>query len=424
LLGTPNSTRTNGRLLSYPVIAGSVSILAASYNLAIISVGLQDIQKTFALDSTQLTVLASIILVGAIFGSVISGILSDRLGRLGILTADMVTFVAAGILSSISVSFTQLIIFRFLVGIGVGMDYVIVFAYIAEIYHRSGLRGARMATILFFANFGILMAYVSGAFFDYSFGMAGWRYAAISGAVFSIVPIILRSRLRETDLWKGLRLESFRRIAKDSFKGKRKNDILRFSIPWFLYQISDQSLAIILPLVLIPILGLSAISGSVGSVFVKLFTIPASFLTILMIERLGRRLLQSVGFLLRGILLLSVGIMLFYSINASPILLILILGLAFFFGAFGPDKTTVIMPAEKYETEVRATSQGFSEAAGRFGGIVGIFGYAMFSVALNGGGIMFLAVTCLAGGVITHFFIKETRHNNSLEPKECTSDDI
>jgi len=386
-----------------------MSILAASYNLAIISIGLGDIQELFSLNATQLSLLASMILIGAMIGSLASGILSDRLGRVGILIVDMATFVFAGIFSATASSYLELMALRLIVGMGVGMDYVIVFAYIAEMYHASQTRGARMALVMFFANFGILAAYLTGTTFNYLYGVDGWRYAALSGALFSLIPIVMRVKLRETQLWKGLRFRSLRRIVRYAIKGHRKKDILKFSIPWFLYQISDQSLAIILPLILIPILGADVLNGSLGSVFIKLFTIPASLITIITIERIGRKVLQSAGFLLRGVLLLFVGIIIAYGIHVPAITIVLILGLAFFFGALGPDKTTVIMPAEKYDTEIRGTSQGMSEASGRLGGLIGIFGYSAFSLMINGGGMIFLAATCVAGGFITHFIIEETR---------------
>ena len=70
--------------------------------------------------------------------------------------------------------------------------------------------------------------------------------------------------------------------------------------------------------------------------------------------------------------------------------------MAFFFGAMGPDKTTVIMPAMDYPTDIRGTGQGFSGTMGRVGGLVGglVFGLLIFEGPLVG--LIFLSATCLA----------------------------
>ncbi|MCL4451136.1 MAG: hypothetical protein M1327_00725 [Candidatus Thermoplasmatota archaeon] len=77
------------------------------------------------------------------------------------------------------------------------------------------------------------------------------------------------------------------------------------------------------------------------------------------------------------------------------------MGLALFFGAMGPDKTTVIMPAMSYPTEIRGTGQGFSETVGRIGGL---FGVLVFGVLISDGpgiGLIFLSTTCFAGFAIS-----------------------
>ena len=79
-------------IFSKTTIIGSISILTASYNIATISVSISPIKSYLHLGDIQLTLLTSAILIGAIFGAFVSGIFSDRFGRVGILTLDMLTF--------------------------------------------------------------------------------------------------------------------------------------------------------------------------------------------------------------------------------------------------------------------------------------------------------------------------------------------
>ena len=403
----------------FPSMVGSMSILTASYNIAIISVALAPIKSYMNLDGAEITLLASAILLGAVFGALFSGVFSDRFGRVGILTLDLLTFVVAGIASALVTNFIEILILRIIVGIGVGIDYVVVFTYVAEIEHRSVKRGKRLVTIMFFANFGILLAYLLGGLILLRLGPSGWRFILATGALFSIVSLLMRLELKESDLWKLGRLGSIREIVAKTIHKRNRGDMFRFSVPWFLYQISDQSLTLFLPVILIPYIGASFSGGALGAVLVKLFTIPASFLTIVLINRIGRNFLQVFGFLLRGILLGLLGIVLYMGLHIATFAIVGMLGGSFFFGALGPDKTTVISPAESYPTEIRGTGQGISEAFGRIGGIVGVLGFGVFSLVGAGFGLMFLSVTCILGFIFSVIFIGWRVESTSAEIEEA-----
>ncbi len=117
----------------------------------------------------------------------------------------------------------------------------------------------------------------------------------------------------------------------------------------------------------------------------------------LLINRKGKWFLQRAGFLLRAVFLGILGLLLFTGFSTGPVLVILLLGLAFFFGAMGPDKTTVMMPAMNYPTEIRGTGQGFSETIGRIGGLFGVLVYGVLIAAGPGVGLIFLSATCFLG---------------------------
>lgn len=384
-------------IFSKPTIVGAISILTASYNIATISVSISPISSYLHLGSAQLTLLTSAILIGAIFGAFSSGVFSDRFGRVGILTLDMLTFIVAGLLSAVVSNFTELFILRLIVGFGVGTDYVIIFAYIGEVERNDSFKNISMATAMFFANFGILLSYAIGWVLLLKGGENAWRYILASGALLGAVSIIIRIGMRESELWKARKLGSVREILTKMFHPVNNRKMFRYSAPWFLYQIGDQSLTLFLPVILIPFLAFSDAGGAFGSIFVKLFTIPASLLAVLLINRKGKWFLQRTGFLLRAVFLGILGLLLFTGFSTGPVLVILLLGLAFFFGAMGPDKTTVMMPAMNYPTEIRGTGQGFSETIGRIGGLFGVLVYGVLIAAGPGVGLIFLSATCFLG---------------------------
>ncbi|MGP6239072.1 MFS transporter [Cuniculiplasma sp. SKW4] len=398
----PNNWKKNSDL--FPLTVSSLSILVASFNIATISVALGPLENYININGQQVTYLASAVLIGAIFGAAFSGIISDRFGRIGILALDLLTFVAAGIGSALSTEFYELFLFRLLVGVGVGIDYVVIFAYLSEIEASAGRHGTRLALVMFFANFGILLAYGTGAILSLYFGSISWRYIFIVGAIFPIAPIILRLKIQESEEWKRFHIQSIRSIFRKFMERKNSKDALKFSVPWFLYQISDQSLTLFLPILLVSLIGNSFYSADTGSVIVKLFTIPASLITVIIISKVGRKFLQSTGFFFRSLMLGIMGLLLVENLAVPSYISVLLLGGAFFFGALGPDKTTVIAPAESFSTSVRGTGQGISEMFGRLGGLTGVIAYGYLRLLTPGAGLIFLSITCALGFITTVLF--------------------
>ena len=107
--------KTSCSIFSNPTVVGSISILTASYNIATISVASTPIKAFLHIDDLETTLLTSAILIGAIFGAFSSGVFSDRFGRIGILTLDMLTFIFAGILSSLVSNYIELLFLRIIV---------------------------------------------------------------------------------------------------------------------------------------------------------------------------------------------------------------------------------------------------------------------------------------------------------------------
>lgn len=331
--------------------------------------------------------------------------LADRFGRRILLIGDFLAYVVASVGSAFAGSFVVLFIFRFIVGIGIGADFAVAFTYLSEIT-PSTTRGMSMATVMMAANFGMILAYgLGGAFLNVS--DQGWRYVLAAGGLLAVPVILLRGGIYESEAWMRHKHSRFVDIVK-GLNRKELKKVFVSSAAWFSYQVGDQGLSIFLPILLLTTLGTDDSLSSYGSLLVKSVTIPAALLTVLLIERIGRKPLQIYGFLGRFILLFILsGVLLYYG-GRQGVLEIIILLLAYFFGAMGPDKTTVISPAEQFNTDVRATGQGITESVGRFGGIVGVFGYGILSVSVGAwAGIVFFGVFALIGFGVS-MFMKET----------------
>ena len=222
------------------------------------------------------------------------------------------------------------------------------------------------------------------------------------------VPVIfMRSRISESVAWKRSRLPRVRDILA-GFNRKDLRNIAVASAAWFSYQVSDQGLSVFLPLLLLTTLGTDNSISSYGSLLVKSVTIPAAVVTIILIDRIGRKPLQISGFLGRAVPLMALAIIMLYFGGKYGFLEIGLLLAAYFFGALGPDKTIVISPAEQFGTGIRATGQGIAESIGRAGGLAGVLGYGILS-ALYGpwAGIMYFSIFATVG-LLVSFAMRET----------------
>jgi len=247
------------------------------------------------------------------------GMLADRYGRRGVLVWDYVVFIGAAAVSALSPNVWWLLFARVVVGFGMGADFAISFAFLAEVCPPK-TRGRTMAWIMCLANFGIVFAYGVGSLFLSFGGANGWRWTLGTGVFLAVPLILMRSAITESPLWQRDHHKSgtkWHEIIRDFKQSGVRRSLYISQGSYLLYQITDQGLGMFLPLILIWLLGVSAGTSAWSSVVVKAVTIPAALLTVWLIERWGRRPLQIYGFGGRAASLLILGGV-FWSCATSP----------------------------------------------------------------------------------------------------------
>lgn len=155
----------------WAVFIASLGGFLQSYVTCAIAGSLAFIAGEFSLSSFHQGNLASIILFGALIGSCGSGFLADRWGRRRSLQLSAALF----LLSSVGVFFvgslSSLLALRFMAGLATGITSILVPLYLAEIAPASS-RGAFVTTFQFAVTIGTLIAYLINFFFESS---GNWR---------------------------------------------------------------------------------------------------------------------------------------------------------------------------------------------------------------------------------------------------------
>jgi len=107
---------------------------------------------------------------------------------------------------------------------------------------------------------------------------------------------------------------------------------------------------------------------SVGNlIIVCAGAIPGYWVTVALVDTVGRKPIQLMGFILLTILFCIMGFG-YHAIGTHGLLACYVL--AQFFFNFGPNSTTFIVPGECFPTRYRSTSHGISAASGKVGAII------------------------------------------------------
>jgi sugar porter (SP) family MFS transporter len=171
--------------------------LLFGYDTGVISGAILFIKTQFSLSSAMEEIVVSAVLVGAVFGAVIGGALTDRFGRRGLIILAGIIFTVSAIGTALAPTVTLLIVARVTSGVAIGIASFISPMYIAELVPAK-VRGSLVAVNMLAITTGIVIAYLS----DYALsGIQGWRYMFGLAAVPSIILTVAMWCLPDSPRW-------------------------------------------------------------------------------------------------------------------------------------------------------------------------------------------------------------------------------
>ncbi len=139
---------------------------------------------------------------GLFLGTALFGFVSDRFGRRTIFTVSLLWYVAASAIMAFQRDAFGLDLWRFIAGIGIGVELVTIDTYIAELV-PSAVRGRAFAVnqVLQFTAIPIV-AFLAWAFVPHTpFGFDGWRWVVLIGSAGAAVVWWVRLRVPESPRW-------------------------------------------------------------------------------------------------------------------------------------------------------------------------------------------------------------------------------
>ncbi|MBL8798278.1 MAG: MFS transporter [Planctomycetia bacterium] len=147
----------------------------------------------------------SIFIMGWAMGGLVFGILGDKIGRAKVMMMTILLYSIFTGLSSLSQGFWDFALWRFLTGLGVGGEFAVGVALVAEVMpdrarpHALGWLQALSAV----GNIGAALTNIALGIAEGEgrLGFSAWRVMFVIGALPALLAILIRARLKEPERW-------------------------------------------------------------------------------------------------------------------------------------------------------------------------------------------------------------------------------
>ncbi|MEM4090343.1 MAG: MFS transporter [Thermoplasmatales archaeon] len=368
------------------------STLLDGYNLTVSAPLIVILSRFMNLSLLDTALLASSALIGNAVGGFLMGRLPDRFSRKTLLIVDLLLYAVMGLFSSLSITIAQIIIFRMLLGIGIGGDYPNSSSLLAEIQGNTG-RGKSVGFLGTSWTIGFGLSLLVGLLL-YPLGPDAWRILLFLPVISSVVIIILRSHLNESTPWKKSREVAKRDNVRRIFSKELRVFTIYVTTFWFFFDAIHYGISEYAPLVMKTIGLHGNTTGIIASLILASVEVIGTLVGISLVDREGRRKVQIIGFL--GI---SVSMLVAAFVTQEYVLIFVLFALGEFVG-FGPGILEFIYPPEMFPTELRGTGAGFANSMSGVGAVIGVLIQPFILGLSNGVTYLFLMYAGMAFAVL------------------------
>ena len=420
------------------------------YILGIIGPVAGSMRSDLQLDALSLGMIAAGPLVGIFVGSPLAGWATDKFGRKPMFLVDMGLFLVAStaqfFITSGDGAVIQLAAIRFVMGVAIGGEYSIGGPLLSE-FSPPKLRGRLLGLTLIAWYVGFMAAFIVGTLLH----DAGtpWRLVLGTCAILALALFLARLGLPESPSWlitKGrhkealaiadryiespqmhdsitgemdLRMIQEAEAAKNGTKIKNASFKMLFSRQywrataftagfWFCAVTPYFAIATFADEVLTQF-GFGG--GWAGGVGLSALAVAGVVTSVLLIDKLGRRILTVPGQWLCAGILLVIGVW-----GNAPAILVLVLFLAFSYFNAGYTTMTQVYPAEVFPGHLRGVGMGFAASFSRIGAALGTFAlpWAIANIGM-GATMVVAAAVALLGAVLSQWLAPETKGRTLAE---------
>ncbi len=359
-----------------------------SMDTGLIAFILPVLAKEWGLAPGQMGLIGSIGLIGMALGAVVSGTIADRIGRKKVFTITVLLYSIASAFCALSWNYQSLLVFRFLVGFGLGGELPVAATLVSE-YAPSRVRGRFIVLLESFWGLGWIAAACIAYFF---IPLYGWRMAFLIGALPALYVCLIRMHMPESvryllahgrvgearqivvSLERQLHVpvapfvsekETVPVVAKASFRELWKKTFASRTIMlwlvWFGINFSYYGIFMWLPSLIFQ-QGFTVVKTFEYVLIMTLAQLPGYYCAAWLVDKIGRKYTLSAFLLFSGVASYFFG-------HASTAAALMMWGSVMSFFNLGAWGVLYTYTPEQYPTAIRALGSGWAAGFGRFGGM-------------------------------------------------------
>lgn len=415
--------------------AAALGGLLFGFDTGVISGAIHFIKIEFNLNAYQEGFAVSNLMIACVIGALLAGPIADWTGRKKVLILCAVLFTVSAILSALPRSFTELVIARFIGGMGVGMASVVSPMYIAEI-SPAKIRGRLVALNQLAIVVGILLSYFSN-WVLVDTGINNWRYMLVAEILPAITFLVGLFFIPESPRWltkEGLEKEALdvlnvvagaanadhelQEVKKSlaekstSLKELLHPSLRRVLIVGILFSLFAHITGIDTIIYYGPIIflesGFKTDSALLASVMIGITNLIFTFVGMAMVDKAGRKFLLLVGLAGMGISMMLVGFcMQSDMISAKWTLLWIMTYIASFAMSIGV--VIWVYLSEIYPTRVRGQALSVATMVLWLGNVILTQLFPVMMERFGGGTFYIFSFICLLAFIFTWTMVKETK---------------
>lgn len=339
------------------LVAASLGWMLDSMDVMLYALVLGEVQRSLHLSAALSGGMMSATLIAAAIGGIGFGWFADRFGRVRALTASVLVYSIATALCGLAQSAGQLLLFRVLLGLGMGGEWASGAALVAETWPARN-RGKALALVqsswaIGYALGAAVVALVMPRF--------GWRAVFFAGVVPAMIAFWTRRKIREPEAWRRDR-PSNSPIGRLFRQESGRNVLICTTMNaatlfawWGLFTWVPRFLSM-------PVSeggrGLSIVQTSAWTIVMQTGTFLGYVVFGYLADRFSRKYTY-IGYLMVAALVVPL-----FALARSPNALLLIGPLVGFFGT-GYFSGFSVIASELFPTAVRGSAMGFVYNAGR-----------------------------------------------------------
>ncbi|MBA2260461.1 MAG: MFS transporter [Acidobacteria bacterium] len=386
------------------LVAAGLGWMLDAFDVTLFAMALPAIRAELGLSGAQAGALGSVTLLGAAAGGVAFGLLADRYGRTRALILSVALYSVFTAACGLATTVTQLVVFRALLGLGMGGEWASGAALVSETWpaqHRGKALGfMQSGWAIGYAAASLVNAVVQPAF--------GWRAVFFVGILPAFFTLWVRRNVEEPPIWKaasqagvkreGLAIAFRRPLLRLTVALTLMNMFTLFAwwgfylwLPSYLTQPQEQGGV-----------GLQLLSSS-AFILVMQVGMWFGYVTFGFVsDRIGRKRTYVTY------LLAAAGLLFLYVTVRNPVAL-LALGPFVAFFATGYFSGFGAVTAEIFPTSIRASAQGFTYNVGRVASAVAPWAVGSLAQSHGYGMALSLSSAAFLAAAFVWIWIPETR---------------